>query len=258
MPRLAVEQQRHPTYLQPYTRAVKRHGAEFALLWASPKTQRQRFEAIVDLVDPTGLMLDLGVDGPICSISSSPTAALYRHQAVTEWPTRHANIRTSASSRRFLQDPVARSGADVICAVAHSTRSSRTFLPVPRQAFAAPACSIPLLPLPAASYRGMTGDAKLANAHAGSTVRDITSPVMHRCVMESGRAGMNGEVGRIDVHAPSPRRRWLQDSRGIDRAHVGDRRLHAPAPHIWPTYKGLAASPAGRSTEGEFAKQACR
>jgi SAM-dependent methyltransferase len=51
-----------PSYLQPYARAVKRHGAEFrALLWASRRTQEQRFAALVRLADPTDLqVLDLG------------------------------------------------------------------------------------------------------------------------------------------------------------------------------------------------------
>jgi len=57
-----VSDAEQPSYLQPYQRAVKRHGAAFsALLWASPKTQRQRFEALVKMQDPTGLVvLDLG------------------------------------------------------------------------------------------------------------------------------------------------------------------------------------------------------
>jgi SAM-dependent methyltransferase len=52
-----------PDYLQPYARAVKRHGgADFrALLWASRRTQEQRFDALLKLADPTGLaVLDLG------------------------------------------------------------------------------------------------------------------------------------------------------------------------------------------------------
>jgi SAM-dependent methyltransferase len=51
-----------PAYLDPYVRAVRRHGAGFnALLWASPHTQRLRFEAIVRLVDPSKLnVLDCG------------------------------------------------------------------------------------------------------------------------------------------------------------------------------------------------------
>jgi hypothetical protein len=48
-----------PDYLQPYARAVKRHGADFrALLWASRRTQEQRFDALLKLADPTGLVLD--------------------------------------------------------------------------------------------------------------------------------------------------------------------------------------------------------
>src|SRR5688500_8364566 len=51
-----------PAYLQPYARAVKRHGADFrALLWASRRTQEQRFAAMMKLAEPTGLtVLDLG------------------------------------------------------------------------------------------------------------------------------------------------------------------------------------------------------
>lgn len=51
-----------PSYLQPYARAVKRHGADFrALLWASRRTQAQRFDALVRLQNPAGLrILDLG------------------------------------------------------------------------------------------------------------------------------------------------------------------------------------------------------
>jgi hypothetical protein len=57
-----VSQAEQPTYLQPYSRAVKRHGADFrALLWASRRTQEQRFEALAAMADPTGLaVLDLG------------------------------------------------------------------------------------------------------------------------------------------------------------------------------------------------------
>jgi hypothetical protein len=57
-----VSDTEQPTYLQPYSRAVKRHGADFrALLWASRRTQEQRFEALAHVADPTGLtILDLG------------------------------------------------------------------------------------------------------------------------------------------------------------------------------------------------------
>jgi SAM-dependent methyltransferase len=59
---MAVEHENEPSYLEPYARAVKRHGAEFrALLWASRRTQTLRFQALVHLQDPTGLtVLDIG------------------------------------------------------------------------------------------------------------------------------------------------------------------------------------------------------
>lgn len=52
-----------PSYLQPYARAVARHGRDDfrVLLWASPETQALRFKAMVDLADPAGkTVLDLG------------------------------------------------------------------------------------------------------------------------------------------------------------------------------------------------------
>jgi hypothetical protein len=50
------------TYLEPYVRAAERWGAGFqALLWASAKTQRARFEAIRRLCPPAGKsILDAG------------------------------------------------------------------------------------------------------------------------------------------------------------------------------------------------------
>lgn len=49
-------------YLEPYLRAAQKHGAEFpSLLWASPRTQRARFEAIRLAYDPAGRsVLDAG------------------------------------------------------------------------------------------------------------------------------------------------------------------------------------------------------
>jgi len=58
-----VVEQEQPAYLQPYARAVKRHGAGDyrALLWASRRTQEQRFDALLRMANPTGLaVLDLG------------------------------------------------------------------------------------------------------------------------------------------------------------------------------------------------------
>lgn len=51
-----------PAYLEPYARAARKHGPTFnALLWATPRTQAKRFEALVAMQDPTGLtVLDLG------------------------------------------------------------------------------------------------------------------------------------------------------------------------------------------------------
>lgn len=49
-------------YLEPYLRAARQFGAGFsALLWASPKTQRARFDAIRRAYDPEGkTILDAG------------------------------------------------------------------------------------------------------------------------------------------------------------------------------------------------------
>ena len=49
-------------YLQPYREAHSRHGAEFDVtMWASPVTQRLRFEVFAQLVDFTGKrVLDAG------------------------------------------------------------------------------------------------------------------------------------------------------------------------------------------------------
>jgi SAM-dependent methyltransferase len=50
------------SYLRPYARAARQHGGGFkSLLWASPHTQRQRFEALARAVDFAGKnVLDLG------------------------------------------------------------------------------------------------------------------------------------------------------------------------------------------------------
>lgn len=51
-----------PDYLQPYVNAVSRHGAGFrSLLWASPKTQAARFDALVRACELDGKsILDVG------------------------------------------------------------------------------------------------------------------------------------------------------------------------------------------------------
>jgi hypothetical protein len=146
MRRLAVDQ-KNPAYLQPYTRAVKRHGAEFgALLWASPRTQRQRFEAIVELVDPTGLfVLDLG-----CGRADLLDFLIARDLS----PSRYVGIEAvaelaKAAGRKehpgariirddFLQEPRRMEiGADVIiCSGSLNTLEPEEFDLVLRQAFA--------------------------------------------------------------------------------------------------------------------------
>jgi hypothetical protein len=52
----------HPDYLQPYVDAVRKHGTGFkSLLWASPKTQKTRFEALRRVCDFEGRsVLDVG------------------------------------------------------------------------------------------------------------------------------------------------------------------------------------------------------
>src|SRR5688500_13135141 len=51
-----------PPYLAPYLRAAERHGAGFdALLWASPRTQEVRFDALRRAVPMHGrTVLDVG------------------------------------------------------------------------------------------------------------------------------------------------------------------------------------------------------
>ena len=51
-----------PQYLRPYLIAAQRHGAEFSsLLWASPDTQRDRFDAMAAAADLSGKsVLDVG------------------------------------------------------------------------------------------------------------------------------------------------------------------------------------------------------
>ena len=60
--RVALSAAAPQPYLEPYEQAARRYGAGFsALLWASPKTQRARFDAIRRAYDPTGKsILDAG------------------------------------------------------------------------------------------------------------------------------------------------------------------------------------------------------
>jgi hypothetical protein len=51
-----------PSYLKPYLSAARKYGAGFGtLLWASPKTQAVRFQALLRLVEVSGLnVMDVG------------------------------------------------------------------------------------------------------------------------------------------------------------------------------------------------------
>ena len=59
---MPVMREPDPLYLEPYARAADQYGAGFrALLWASPNTQRARFDALIRLVDLNGRsLLDVG------------------------------------------------------------------------------------------------------------------------------------------------------------------------------------------------------
>jgi hypothetical protein len=69
----------HPEYLQPYVNAVQKYGTGFnSLLWASPKTQKMRFEALRRVCDFEGRsILDVG-----CG-----RADLLDHLMSPSWPT---------------------------------------------------------------------------------------------------------------------------------------------------------------------------
>src|SRR3954447_8344631 len=58
----ATEDALPPSYLVPYLDAARRHGAAFpSLLWASPRTQAARFDAICRLESPRARsVLDVG------------------------------------------------------------------------------------------------------------------------------------------------------------------------------------------------------
>jgi SAM-dependent methyltransferase len=59
---LSVHRGQDESYLQPYLRAAREHGGGFnSLLWATPKSQRQRFDALCRIHDLTGKsVLDAG------------------------------------------------------------------------------------------------------------------------------------------------------------------------------------------------------
>src|SRR5436190_7810971 len=142
---MSVEQ---PTYLQPYARAVKRHGADFrALLWASRRTQEQRFEGLVHLCDPSGLaVLDLGCGrADLLEFLIDRDLRPKRYvgiEAVAEL-ARAAEAKRPANARiiraDFVRDPgTIQVGADVIfCSGAFNTIDNDAFYRAIENAFAA-------------------------------------------------------------------------------------------------------------------------
>ena len=137
-----------PTYLQPYSRAVKRHGADFrALLWASRRTQEQRFEALAHVADPTGLtILDLGCGRAdfldFLVARGTPPKKYFGLEGVRELAEAAENKRI-ANSRIIIADFVREPrrmlvGADVVyCSGALNTIESDDFYLTIRHAFAA-------------------------------------------------------------------------------------------------------------------------
>jgi hypothetical protein len=77
-----VQSTHDPIYLQPYLAAARRYGPGFgSLLWASPQTQRVRFDALIRAIDPTGLkVLDVG-----CGRADLLTQMVARDSAPAEY-----------------------------------------------------------------------------------------------------------------------------------------------------------------------------
>lgn len=101
-------------YLEPYRRAAQQFGAGFsALLWASPKTQRARFEAIRRAYNPRGKsILDAGcgrADYLEFLISRKTHPADYIGLEAVETLAAAAEARAIANSRiirgDFVQEP---------------------------------------------------------------------------------------------------------------------------------------------------------
>ena len=137
-----------PTYLQPYSRAVKRHGADFrALLWASRRTQELRFEALAHVADPTGLtVLDLGCGRAdlldFFNARGTPPRKYVGLEGVRELAEAAEN-KHAPDSRIIIADFVREPrrmqvGADVVyCSGALNTIESNDFYLTIRNAFAA-------------------------------------------------------------------------------------------------------------------------
>jgi len=143
-----VSNAEQPTYLQPYSRAVKRHGPDFrALLWASRRTQEQRFEALAHVADPTGLtILDLGCGRAdfldFLVARGTPPKRYVGLEGVRELAETAENKRIENSRiivADFIREPRRMQvGADVIyCSGALNTIESDDFYLTIRNAFAA-------------------------------------------------------------------------------------------------------------------------
>jgi SAM-dependent methyltransferase len=146
---VTVDQSQQPAYLQPYARAVKRHGTgdHRALLWASRRTQEQRFDALLRLANPAGLsVLDLG-----CGCGDLLDFLIARHAT----PARYVGIEgvgdlaEAAKGKRHPNASIVRGDfvaepwrmlvdADVVyCSGALNTIDAGDFYAVIRSAFAA-------------------------------------------------------------------------------------------------------------------------
>jgi len=137
-----------PTYLQPYSRAVKRHGPDFrALLWASRRTQEQRFEALAHVADPSGVtILDLGCGRAdfldFLIARATPPKRYIGLEGVRELAEAAENKHVDGSRiivADFIREPRRMQiGADVIyCSGALNTIETDDFYATIRNAFAA-------------------------------------------------------------------------------------------------------------------------
>ena len=137
-----------PVYLQPYERASREHGGGFgSLLWASPTTQRARFEAICRMVDLTGRsVLDVG-----CGRADFLDYLLGRNVRIAEYTgiegvpalVEAAQAKGHANARILQADFVAeperlRVGADVVVICGSlNTMDARDFYATIERAFEA-------------------------------------------------------------------------------------------------------------------------
>jgi SAM-dependent methyltransferase len=140
-------------YLEPYERAARQYGAGFsALLWASPKTQRARFDAIWRAYDPEGKsVLDAGcgrADYLDFLVSRNVEVADYIGLEAVETLAAAAEAKRHPNSRilrgDFVRDPARLFiGADVIVfSGSLNTMDEGTFYETLRRAYDATAEAI--------------------------------------------------------------------------------------------------------------------